>query len=354
MTTSGRFVALLLVVVLAVVGVVVVRRASNSNSQSSQATSQPAARAAATSALYLSDGTLSRLDLDSGAARVIGRTPTDDVHASQSSPWVVYVVSGEGEDGGEDFLAAPVLRAINIETGATTNIGPGFNPLWHPTETRLAYLRPTVKRQCSGEHCDGLSEIVVYDPETEASSPLTEAGRFNLLAWSGQRVLAADETDLSVTLSLRSKEDVERLDLEPSELWDASPDGRWLVRTTSDNAVLVDLGGGPERTLPVGDGILAEGTWSPDSKHILAGLLNEARTKTSALLIDIPDGDVQEITDELPGILDVTWTPDGSQFAFLTFVNRSNRTALNLCSVAQGRCQLVGPPLQRAILMRLE
>jgi hypothetical protein len=86
----------------------------------------------------------------------------------------------------------------------------------------------------------------------------------------------------------------------------------------------------------------------------VAGLLNEARTKTSALLIDIPDGDVQEITDELPGILDVTWTPDGSQFAFLTFGNRSNRTELNLCSVAEGRCQFVGPPLQRAILLRLE
>ena len=358
MSISGRWVAALLAVVLTVVGATIVVRDSDSGSAPQPApratAPQPAPRVTATSALYLSDDTLSRLDLDSGTARAIGRTPTSDIHASQSSPWVVYVVSGAGEEGGEDLLAAPVLRAINIGTGATTNIGAGFNPLWHPTDTRLAYLRPIARRQCSGERCEGLMEIVVYDPETEASTVLTEPGRFNLLAWSGERVLAADETDLAVTLSLRSKEDVEGLNLEPSELWDASPDGRWLVRTASDGAVLVNLDGGPERPLPIGDGILADGAWSPDSKHIVAGVLNEARTKTSALLIDVPGGEVQEVTDELPGILDVTWSPDGSQFTFLTFVGRSNRTELNLCSVVDSRCEAVGPPLQRAILLRLE
>ena len=357
MSISGRLVAMLLVVVLTVVGAMIVLRDSDSGSNPQPApratSSQPAPRVSATSALYLSDDSLSRLDLDSGTSRAIGRTPTSDIHASQSSPWVVYVVSGAEEEGGEDLLATPVLRAINIETGATTNIGAGFNPLWHPTETRLAYLRPIVRRQCSGERCEGLMEIVVFDPETEVSTVLTEPGRFNLLAWSGERVLAADETDLGVTLSLRSKEDVEGLNLEPSELWDASPDGRWLVRAASDGAVLVDLDGGYERALPMGDGILADGTWSPDSKQIVAGVLNEARTKTRAVLIDIPGGEVKEVTQELPGILDVTWTPDGSQFAFLTFVSRSNRTELNLCSV-DSRCEVVGPPLQRAILLRLE
>ncbi len=351
MSISGRLVAMLLVVVLAVVGVSIVLRDSDSESDSAP---QRAPRVIATSALYLDDDTLSRLDLDSGTARAIGRTPTSDIHASESSPWVVYVVSGDGEEGSEDFLAAPVLRAINIETGATTDIGPGFNPLWHPTETRFAYLKPIERRQCSGEQCEGFIEIIVHDPETGASTVLTEPGHFNLLAWSGERLLAADETDLAVTLSLRSKDDVERLDLEPSELWDASPDGRWLVRTDSDGTTLVDLDGGPERGLPIGDGILADGTWSPDSNHIVAGVLNQARTKTRALLIDVPGGDVQEITGELPGILDVTWTPGGEQFAFLTFVNRSNRTELNLCSIASARCQVVGPPLQRAILLRLE
>ena len=349
MSVSARLIAILLVVVLTVVSALIVLRDSASDP------SPPSApRAAATSALYLSDDTLARLDFNSGTARPIGRTPTTDVYASESSPWIAYVVAGDGAQGGEDFLAEPVLRTINTATEASTEIGPGFNPLWHPTDTRLAFLRPIVRRQCSGERCEGLFEIVVYDAESRNSTVLTEPGRFNLLAWSGDRVLAADKSDLAVSLSLGSKDDVQRLDLEPSHLWDASPDGRWLLRSAPDGAALVDLDSERERALSIGQGVLADGAWSPDSKHIVAGLLNEARTKTRALLIDIPSGKVREITDELPGILGVTWTPDARQFGFLTFVDRSDRTELNVCSSADLRCEVVGPPLRRAILLRLE
>lgn len=349
MNASVRLVAVLLVVVLAVVSALIVLRDPASDSPPLSVPST-----AATSALYLSDDTLARLDFNSGTERPIGRTPTTDVYASESSPWIAYVVAGDGAQGGEDFLAEPLLRAINTATEASTEIGPGFNPLWHPTNTRLAYLRPTVRRQCSGERCEGLSEVVVYDAESRASTVLTEPGRFNLLAWSDDRVLAADESDLSITLSLGSKDDVQRLDLEPSELWDASPDGRWVLRSASDGAALVDLHGGRERSLSLDEGVLADGAWSPDSKHIVAGVLNKARTKTRALLVDVPSGEVREITDELPGILGMTWAPDARQFGFLTFVGRSNRTELNLCSSMDVGCEVIGPPLRRAILLRLE
>lgn len=349
MTISARLVAVLLVVALAAVGAFTFLRDSDPNLPRRFV---PAT--GATSALYVSGDKLARLDLDSGEARPIGRTPTDDVQASESSPWVSYVVSGDGARGGEDFLAEPVMRAINVETGATTEVGPGFNPLWHPTDPQLAYLRPIVERQCSGESCEGLFEVVVYDPGSEKSTVLTEPGRFNLLAWSGERVLVANEGDLSVTLSLGGKEDVERLDIEPSEFWGASPDGRWLLRSISNRATLIDLDSGAESAVEIGQGVLADGAWSPDSKHIVAGVLNEARTKTRALLIDVPEGKVEEITDELPGILDVTWSPDARQFGFLTFVGRSNRTELNVCSSEDAQCEVVGSPLRRAILLRLE
>ena len=349
MSVSGRLVAILLVVVLTAVGALIVLRDSASDPPPPSAP-----RVAATSALYLSDDTLARLDFNTGTARPIGRTPTTDVYASESSPWIAYVVAGDGAQGGEDFLAEPELRAINTATEASTEIGPGFNPLWNPTDTRLAYLRPIVRRECSSERCEGLLEVMVYDVESKASTVLTEPGRFNLLAWSNDRVLAADESDLAVTLSLGSKDDVQRLDVEPSHLWDASPDGRWLLRSASDGATLIDLGSGRERALSIGQGVLADGAWSPDSKHIVAGMLNEARTKTRALLIDIPSGEVREITDELPGILSLTWTPDAGQFGFLTFVDGSDRTELNLCSSTNLRCEVVGPPLRRAILLRLE
>jgi len=349
MSVPFRLVGILLVVVLTAVGALFVLRDSASDPP---LRSEPSA--AATSALYLSDDTLGRLDFKSGTVEPIGQTPTTDVYASEGTPWIAYVVAGDGAQGGEDFLAEPVLRTINVATEATTEIGPGFNPLWHPTDTRLAYLRPIERRQCSGERCDGLFEVVVYDADSKASTVLTEPGRFNLLAWSGDRVLVADESDLAVTLSLGSKDDVQGLNLEPSELWDASPDGRWLLRSTSEGSTLVDLDTGRERALSMGRGVLADGAWSPDSKHIVAGVLNEARTKTRALLIDVPSGEVREVTDELPGILGVTWTPDARQFGFLTFVDRSNRTELNLCSSLDVRCEVLGPPLRRAILLRLE
>jgi len=348
-TASNRLVAIVLVVTLAGAAALAVLRASDSAPSPGAAPGPPA-----TGALYLSGDTLARLDFSSEETRPIGRTPTNDVHASDASPWVAYVVSGAGDQGEEDFLAEPVLRTINVDTGEATEIGRGFSPLWHPIAPRLAYLRPIVERQCSGESCRGLSEVVVYDADSEVSTVLTEPGRFNLLAWSGERVLVANESDLSVTLSLKSKEDVQNLDIEPSELWDASPDGRWLLRSHSDGATLIDLQGGEETDVQLERGVLADGSWSPDSKQIVAGVLNEARTKTRALLIDVPQGNVREITDELPGVLDVNWAPDSRRFGFLTFVDRSNRTELNLCSSDDAECEVVGSPLRRAILLRLD
>ena len=349
MSIPNRVVAVSLVLIVAVAASLIALR-----DPASEPPSRTVPSTAATSALYVSDGRLARLDLDSGTARPIGRTPTTDVYASESSDWIAYAVAGDGAQGGEDFLAEPVLRAINVETGAGAEIGPGFNPLWHPTDTRLAYLRPIVRRQCSGESCEGLLEVVVYDPESKNATVLTDPGRFNLLAWSAERVLVADESDLSVTLSLGSRGGVERLELEPSELWDASPDGRWLLRSDSNGATLIDLDSGEESAVQIDQGVLADGAWSPDSMHIVAGVLNEARTKTRALLIDVPQGNVQEITDELPGILDVSWAPDARRFGFLTFVGRSNRTELNLCSPDDAECEVVGPPLRRANLLRLD
>jgi hypothetical protein len=349
MSISNRVVAISLVLMFAVAGSLIALR-----DPASEPPSRTVPSTAATSALYVGDGRLARLDLDSGTTRLIGRTPTTDVYASESSDWIAYAVAGDGAQGGEDFLAEPVLRAINVETRASTEIGPGFNPLWHPTETRLAYLRPIARRQCSGESCEGLLEVVVYDPESKDETVLTDPGRFNLLAWSAGRVLVADESDLSVTLSLGSHGDVERLDLEPSEFWDASPDGRWLLRSALNGATLVDLGSGRERGLALDNGVLADGAWSPDSEHIVAGVLTKERTRTRAVLIDVPAAGVHEITGELAGILGVTWAANSRQFGFLTFVGRSNRTELNLCSLKDIRCEIVGPPLSRTILLRLE
>jgi hypothetical protein len=196
--------------------------------------------------------------------------------------------------------------------------------------------------------------VAVHDANTQETIVLTEPGRFNPLAWSGPRLLVADESDLSATLSLGMGKDVERLDIEPSELWGASPDGRWLLRSVAGDATLMDLESGAQRHWDISNGELADGTWSPDSKQIVAAVLNEARTRTRAVLIGVPGGDVREVTSELPGIIDITWDRNARRFGFLTFFGRSNRTELNVCSSEDGRCETVGESLRRAVLLRFE
>jgi hypothetical protein len=337
--------------ILASVGVLIALRDSTSDSNSnSPRTSEPTKPA--TSALYLSGDSLARLELGSGELRRIGRSPTRDVFASNSGSWLAYVVSGGAAEEEHDFLSEPILQAINLNSGVKVELGPGFSPLWHPSAAKLAYLRPVGSAQCSGEGCSGRFDVVVHDMKTSTSSVLAE-GRYNLLGWSGDRVLVADERDLSTTRSLGLGGDAEPLDVAPSELWDASPNGRWLLKSASDGVTLIDTRDGRQRSVEV-DGVLGDGAWSLDSRYVAVGVLNESRTRTHAVLIDVVDGDVAEITPSLPGILDLTWGPDSRQFAFLTFVGRSNLTELTLCSTDGRACEIVGEPQRRTILLRLE
>jgi hypothetical protein len=350
MSFSLRAVLGLGLVLLATVVAFVALRGSTSNSNSPR---PPSTVKPATSALYLSGDTLARLELDSGELRRIGRSPTRDVFASNAGSWVAYVVSGDATAEEHDFVAEPILQAIDLDSGHKVELGSGLSPLWHPTDTKLAYLRPVSSAQCSGEGCIGRFDVVVYDVETAASTEVAEAGHYGLLGWSGDRVLVADESDLSTTRSLGPEGDSQLVDVAPADLWDASPDGRWLLKNASGGVTLVDTQGDRQRLLEVG-GVLGDGAWSPDSRYVAVGVLNEARTRTRAVLIDVADGGVAEVTPALPGILDLTWGPGSSEFGFLTFVGRSNRTELNLCSTEGRACEIVGEPQRRTILLRLE
>ncbi|MGH2779149.1 MAG: hypothetical protein ACRDJB_10950 [Actinomycetota bacterium] len=311
----------------------------------------------ASGALYLSGKTLSRVDLDSGATERIGRMPTLDVHASPVTPWLAYVVPRAPQTEQEpDFISDPVLRVINVDTNKDREIGDGFNPLWHPAAPKLAYLQPTVERQCSGESCEGLFEIATFDVTTGERAVLTKPGRLNPLAWSGEQVLFADAADLSTTYSVGPDGALDTVDLAPSELWDASPDGRFLVRSAPGEAALIDLETNDETAIEVGNGVLAEGAWAPDSRHFAAAVLNEGRTKAHAVVVDASDGGITPYTVALPGVLNVRWSPDAREFGFLTFVGATNRVELNRCQVdrAASDCTIVGEQLRRTSLLRFD
>lgn len=315
---------------------------------------EEAAGGPATGALYLSGATLNRLDLSSGRVERIGRMPTLDVHASPSTPWLAYIVPRTPAIEQEaDFIADPVLRIINTDTNKDREVGDGFNPLWHATAPKLAYLEPVADRRCSGETCEGRFKVATYDVESSERMVLTPAGRYNLLAWSGERVLFSDGGDLSVTFAVDLSGEVERIDIAPSELWDASPDGRYLVRSAPGSASLIDLASGDEAGIDVGRGVLSDGSWSPDSKRFAAALLNGPRTRARVVLVDVPEGTTTSFTDALPGVRDVRWAPDAAAFGFLTFAGATNRVEINRCSVGGG-CEVAGGELRRTTLLRLE
>lgn len=356
-----RLIAIVLVVALASAGAfAVLGGGSASDDGLRDGNGSPSdfdSRGPATGALYLSRKTLSRIDLDSGASERIGRMPTMDVFASPVTPWLAYVVPREPQKEQEpDFIPDPVLRVINVDTGKDREIGDGFNPLWHPVAPKLAYLRPIVERECSGESCTGLFEISTYDVNSGARAVLTDPGRLNLLAWSGERVLFADEADLSVTFSVDMEGAVETLDLAPSELWDASPNGRYLVRSAPGDAALIDLETNDETDIDIGNGVLSEGAWAPNSRLFAASVLNGARTRARAVLVALSDGGITTYTENLPGVLNVRWSTDSREFGFLTFVGATNQVELNRCPVdhAAPDCTTVGETLRRTTLLRFD
>ena len=356
-----RLIAILLVVVLAAAGAFAVLGGGSASDDEPRdtngSTSDVESRGPATGALYLSGKTLNHVDLDSGGSERIGRMPTTDVFASPVTSWLAYVVPRTPQKEQEpDFIPDPVLRVINVDTSKDREIGDGFNPLWHPTEPKLAYLQPVIERECSGESCTGQFEIATYDVASGARAVLTEPGSLNLLAWSGERVLFANEADLSVTFSVDMEGNVETLDLAPNELWDASPDGRYLVRSAPGEAALIDLETNDETKIDIGNGVLSEGAWAPNSRLIAAAVLNGNRTRARAVLVGLTDGGITTYTQNLPGVLNVRWSPDSREFGFLTFVGATNQVELNRCSVDQAAsdCTTVGETLRRTTLLRFD
>jgi hypothetical protein len=356
-----RLIAVLVVVALAAGGTFAVLGGGPASDDPSRDTdrSTPGVDAGgpATGALYLSGKTLNRVDFTSGESERIGRMPTVDVFASPITPWLAYVVPRTPQIEQEpDFIPDPMLRVINVDTSKDREIGDGFNPLWHPIAPKLAYLQPITERQCSGESCTGLFEIATYDVTSGERAVLTEPGRFNLLAWAGERVLFADEDDLSVTFGVDESGALETFDLAPNELWDASPDGRYLVRSAPGDAALIDLETNDETDINIGGGVLSEGAWAPTSRLIAAAVLNGDRTRARAVLIDASDGGITIYTANLPAVLNLRWSPDSREFGFLTFVGATNQVELNRCPVdhAASDCTTVGETLRRTTLLRLD
>ena len=200
-----------------------------------------------------------------GGERTVSELHTADIVASQASGWVAYVAQSGGATGEGDFVRKPKLHLMNLASGADMNVGVGFSPLWDPTGSRVAYMEPDSPRSCDGETCAGTVRVMVAGPADPARS-ITPFGHLHLVAWAGDRLMVADDTDLTHTTSLALDGSAPfSIPVPPSQIWDASPDGRMLISVTPGQVHFTTLAAGRPtggvRTIPAAS-ILGDGSWS--------------------------------------------------------------------------------------------
>lgn len=222
--------------------------------------------------LYLSGSTLVRRDIEAGEEQPIEDFPTPDVYAAPGSTWLAYVTSKQVKD--DDFATEPVLHLYDTASQEKEGFGPGVAPVWNPSGTHVAFLRPIEPRDCLGEECRGESQIGVLDAETGEETVLLDPGRYTVLGWAGDWVLVSDFSDPSKVISVSLDDDRAALDMPASQFWGASPDGRWVVKTNAKKTEFIAIEDGElgDERIPVklGDQELFEGRWSHDSAQVAA------------------------------------------------------------------------------------
>lgn len=278
--------------------------------EASPAESQPPAKAGPErgTLLYLKGRTVHGLDLKTGSESVVASMPTKDVWASPAGPWLAYVVPGEPlAETDPDFIPDPILRVTNFESGDDARLGPGFQPVWHPAEERVAYLRPVEDRECSGETCPGFEELVVYDLATDEETVLNDPGDYSILGWAGNRVLFSDESDLSKTYGADAN-GPESLPIAPSEVWGASSDGEWLLTGLGSAAKFVSLDSGESSNAPL-PGLLLDAVWSTIDNRVATVTL--PRRGEPEVHVVRPDGDEKWIFEPQGETAMLSWTQSG-------------------------------------------
>lgn len=315
------------------------------------------------SLLYLDGSTLRALHLDSGRDRALRRLPSPDAHIAPRGDWIAVVEAGRRPAAGEeDFAARPSLRLLDLATGGVVDLGPGVSPLWDASGRRLAWLRPVGPRACAAEACRGEVEVVIFDLDRMRPDVVLSAGRWGLLSWAGDELLVSSADDLrSMIVSPEAPPAV--VGVAPSEVWGASPDGRFLVRVAPRGASVVPLRPrgvlGEARSLPRRVRAFAEGAWSPATARLAVVELTRERggVPSSRLVVVTPErASIRPIADSRGATGAVLWSPDGARVAFARpSGRRGGRLRALLCPVEEGEgCTSLLSWKEGVVLLRLD
>ncbi|MDQ4124384.1 MAG: hypothetical protein M3134_02130 [Actinomycetota bacterium] len=312
--------------------------------------------------LYLSGTALVRRNLENDKEKAVGTIETPSVYASPGSQWVAYVTSEKVKD--DDFAAEPVLHLYDPETGDESDHGPGVAPVWNATGTHVAFLRPVEPRDCQGETCAGDVQIGVVEAGSDADATLLlDAGKYSILGWAGEWVLVSDFEDPTQVIAVNLDDDRTVLGMPASQFWDASPDGRWIVKTNAKKTELVSWDGdelAEERVaVDLGDYQLLEGAWAHDSSRVAAvvGLPGRRGMQETRVVTFSPeDPELVEVADSFGATGTVMWAVDNEAVVFASLLD-PKRALFQAKSCALGNestCEVVTSWTEGVALLRTE
>ena len=309
--------------------------------------------------LFLRGRVIRSFDLDGVVQEPVVTLPGDNAVLSVDGTTAAVVTAAVPTGNDQDFLEYPEVQTIDLASGAREILGPGFSPLWSASGS-LAYIEPVERRACDGEVCSGRVRVVVAGAGG-SPQPVTSPGRWGLLSWAGNRLLAADQSDLRRTVSVGQDGAAASLAIPPSEVWGASPDGRWLVRTTrrSSTILALDASGAPAGRaieMDLDGAALGPGAWAPDSSMVAAVAIKAARggiPVSTMLTLSTAGPPPRAVPGSRGAVGNVIWSPDSSRFVHAQATGPGgSRLSARLCDL-DGACKSIFHWTQGVTLLAL-
>lgn len=266
--------------------------------------------------LMLSGTTIVRQAVQSPEQEVVKNVKTQSVYAAPGSPWVAYVRSAAPS---EDFQELPELVLYDTESGDKARYGTGVAPVWNRAGTHVAFLKPVEPRNCIVEECSGDVTIGVVEAATGDRIELLEPGTYGILGWAGGHVLVSDFARPDVIVAVGLDGESTDLDFPATQYWDASPDGRWLVKTNDKKTEFVafeDGRLGDDRVaVELGDLQLLQGSWSHDATTV-AAVVSAGPDDSSVVTFSPEDPEPVQVEESQGATGGVLWSVDNESVLF--------------------------------------